>query len=669
MMSNKKIDLDSIATFVLGADWNLHHQQLQQYFNSQNIENDKRKISSLIASIHPKVYQKLQDLCHPVLPFFKTYNELCDIIKKYYSQQTLQQESSFKERKIFISLKQLNSESINQWYERVKKSANECDFGDQLIERVKEQFVVGLRDGKVLESLLKENPKMQLLNIVEMALKKEAEASVIEKLTEDCLIHIFSFLPVVDRIKMEKICKSWREAAKRSWSNVKDLIMDPKFLGLKPIRRLFQYPIINNNMLESILKRCGKYLAKIQYYECDCPLSAISEYCPNIQSIKCNAASVLGLKKLSISCKNIYEISIKSEITNKFDAALGDLFSNNKNLKIINFPRYRIENGKCLSKLPFKEINAIKILQLSGNNIADIASCCTNLTELDLKLWVNTIDMTSEDRKLSEIFHKNKKLRSIRLIGIFSPMTGECFLSLNKNVVEEIILNGTSRIQRDYLIGSLPNFTNLRTLQFHKIINFATVSEIISLCSNLKQLFIEVLNNFEIGISLQLFSLSKKIETLSIFFITNQRDTDNFFQYMSCNLLELKHLDIQGCSGLTENGLSAICELKKLEVLNISYLKNVTGSRLGRLSNLKELHCSVCEELQNDGLTSLLRCATNLEHLDIRGCSKITNVTVNVAIEEIKKRKNNVILKIIISRRFININEIDENLPLLHFIL
>ena len=348
-MSEAKIsfNLRLIPIFQSTDDWNIHREKLQKYFNSNSIYADKRKISVLISSIDKKVYQKLHDLCHPVFPFFKTYDELSDIMKNHYSHQV----SSLEMRKRFNKLQQSNTESINEWYQRLKKAANGCNFGDQLEEMMKEQFVLGMRDGEILESLMKEDPRMSLQNIIKFALEKEAP--VIDKLNEDCLIHIFSFLPIADRLMMKEICEFWQLAAKQTWRNVKEIKMEPKFLGLKPIRGSFQYPIIDIRMLEAILISCGRYLEKIEYPEYDCPLTTIAKYCPNIKSIKCNKASLLGLKILSESCKNIEEISINSNIYEEFDEALEDLFSNNKKLKIVNFPFYCIERGDCLLKLPY----------------------------------------------------------------------------------------------------------------------------------------------------------------------------------------------------------------------------------------------------------------------------------------------------------------------------
>ena len=290
------------------------------------------------------------------------------------------------------------------------------------------------------DRLLKKICGGKLQNSLKVALREQEKYQLFEKLPEEISIHVFKFLPIVDRIRIEKVCKSWQELAKQSWHNIKELKANPKFFGLKP--RWYRYPKIDNVMLEAILKRCGKYLEKINVespnvydgsYEC--PLSIIAEYCPNLHSITCNKFSVPGFEKLSEMCQKLFEISITSEILKElnFEEILGNLISKNKKLRILNIPKF-IGNGAFLLKLPFEEITTIKIGQTYNNHnlidaikksknlstflyedmniIGEIASSCANLTELDLK-WYGYID--NIDSMFSEIFKNNKKMKIVKI--------------------------------------------------------------------------------------------------------------------------------------------------------------------------------------------------------------------------------------------------------------
>ena len=668
---NKDVNLISIPELKLGGDWNVHRACLENYFSSQKIDDDLRKISILIASLKKEDYQTMLGLCKPELPNQKTFKQLCGIMKKHYSKVLV-----FKRRRDFGCLKQFSSETVTQWFNRVKEVAAQCNFGEQFDKRVKDQFVTGMEEGEILECVFSAGYTKSLQTIVETALKKEQELRQIEKLPEEILIRIFKNLPIADRVRVERVNKSWQEISKKSWNNVKDLEASPF--------------IINTDILVSILIRCGKYLEKIDVKSNNypfCVLPLVAENCPKIHSINCKIGSIYGLKKLSKICRNITELSIEEfEEGNGLDEVLGDLFSNNQQLQVIDIPNYD-GNGNCLSKLPFEKITAIKISSLrqlepkminvienskslssfkyetSDVNVFEaLASNCRNLTELDLKLNDDS-QIDDLDSRLSQIFKNNEKLISIKLVN-FKLMTGECFLSLAENFIEKIELYIIPNIQRNFLIQSLPNFTKLHTLEIFDDSNCVDVAKCVSLCSKLKSL--AIVTEKGVNKDLNIFASSKNIERLNVSLTEDQPIIENFLEYMSCNLLELKYLDISGYYDFDLNyEFNLICKLPKLEVLDISGQSEITGSGLENFPNLRELDCSDCENLEDENLIILLKCARNLEKMDIRNCKKITNRVMLIAIEETRKRTNNILLKISIAGTKIKIDEIKEKSRLL----
>ena len=97
--------------------------------------------------------------------------------------------------------------------------------------------------------------------------------------------------------------------------------------------------------------------------------------------------------------------------------------------------------------------------------------------------------------------------------------------------------------------------------------------------------------------------------------------------------------------------------MPKLEVLKICSFP-ITGSCLVSFSNLKELDCRGCENLSDDNLIRFLRCANNLQLLNLEGCNKITNSVIEFAIEITVNQKNNLILEIDVSQSGVDINKI-----------
>ena len=96
-------------------------------------------------------------------------------------------------------------------------------------------------------------------------------------------------------------------------------------------------------------------------------------------------------------------------------------------------------------------------------------------------------------------------------------------------------------MQRDFLVRSLPIFTQLHTLKMNDVgvTAFLHVAECVSLCSKLKKLAIcgqEVHQDFN------LFASSKNIEWLKVSLTESEAISEIFLVYLSCNLLELKYI-------------------------------------------------------------------------------------------------------------------------------
>ena len=179
--------------------------------------------------------------------------------------------------------------------------------------------------------------KVQKQNILNNVLNVKDDLQIFQKLPEEITIYIFEFLPIADRIKVERVCQSWKVLAKQSWSNTKELKLTPQYLGLKPICN--KYYKINDSILDAVLKRCGNYIRKIDVAQLTCRSSSIvAKYCKNVHSITCDQVSVNGLKNLSTFCTKIKQINIQSCILDNVDDALGYLFSKNKMLQVIEIP-------------------------------------------------------------------------------------------------------------------------------------------------------------------------------------------------------------------------------------------------------------------------------------------------------------------------------------------
>ena len=166
---NSIVGVGTAPEYNFGDDWNLYVERLDQFFIANYVE-DERKVPVLITVIGAKTYAVLRELCDPVLPNTLKYEKLCQLLKDQFSPKV----ALFRERVKFYALQQNSQESVNEWYVQIKKAAMSCGFGQFLADKLKDKFVTGLVEGHILDRLCEEEPDKLLVDLVEIALKKEA---------------------------------------------------------------------------------------------------------------------------------------------------------------------------------------------------------------------------------------------------------------------------------------------------------------------------------------------------------------------------------------------------------------------------------------------------------------------------------------------------------------
>ena len=417
--------------------------------------------------------------------------------------------------------------------------------------------------------------------------------SAIQNLDDDSLILIFQHLSIVDRIKIERVCRRWLELAKQSWSNYKELKLNAKDLGLKPYGTTQQYEKIDDDIFEKILKRCGRYLVRIEPF-CSCVLLRFDYY-------------------LAKYCANILELSFsnyRSELIVCNEKELENSFSNLQKLQVLNLGRAGIQNLGFILKLPVEEMHTIKIkdievginednLKIMSNVvertkklrifevafvneslIMNLANNCKDLTELKL---CNLTDckIDNVDEKLGLLFKNNQKIKSLKLSG-FENLTGKCLLCLNKNIIEKISLESNFNFEIHYLISALICFEKVYSLKFVNLSfrknDYDELAKYIGLLSNLRHLSI----SYEWSLTDNFMESVSSLKTLEKLTVNNVSKisiiTETFCNDVRANLHELKFLDISDCKGVHDYHIESICSLPNLEILKIECNDDVTGS-------------------------------------------------------------------------------------------
>ncbi|XP_017890397.1 uncharacterized protein K02A2.6-like, partial [Ceratina calcarata] len=159
-----------LPKFEQNEDWGLYSEQLQQYFVANDVSLAEKKVAILLTVISTAVYKTLRDLCHPTSPQEKTFEVLNALLKDHFQHR----QAVFRERIKFYRATQASGEKIADWYARVKSLSVSCKFGNSLQEILKDKFVTGLSDSKILSRVCEEDESKSLKDLFDIAIRREA---------------------------------------------------------------------------------------------------------------------------------------------------------------------------------------------------------------------------------------------------------------------------------------------------------------------------------------------------------------------------------------------------------------------------------------------------------------------------------------------------------------
>lgn len=145
-------------------------ERLEQVFIANDLprleENNAKRKALLLSHLSADVYSTLRDLCSPVAPSSKTFDQITDILKARYEEKRL----CIAERFRFHTAMQANNETVVEFASRLQKLASTCNFGQVLNDSLRDRFVCGIRNTHIQRTLLaKEHTWEEAL--------KEAQAS------------------------------------------------------------------------------------------------------------------------------------------------------------------------------------------------------------------------------------------------------------------------------------------------------------------------------------------------------------------------------------------------------------------------------------------------------------------------------------------------------------
>ncbi|XP_055525288.1 spastin isoform X5 [Wyeomyia smithii] len=100
----------SAINFRKCGKWQLFKEQLEEWFKSANVEATK-KVSILVNCLSARTYKLLRDLCTPIVPAEKTYEQLCQFLASHFTPTT----AVHREMRTFFAAKRGAKFLLNLW--------------------------------------------------------------------------------------------------------------------------------------------------------------------------------------------------------------------------------------------------------------------------------------------------------------------------------------------------------------------------------------------------------------------------------------------------------------------------------------------------------------------------------------------------------------------------
>lgn len=169
---------NSIENYILGEDFEIYINRLQQFFVLSDIKDDIKKIAALTTLGGGELYKVIVSLIAPKKEKDYKYEELIELLQIHFAPKKNIIAESYK----FYKRDQLQSESIAEYIIELKTLAKECDFGDFLERALRDRFVCGVHSEKIQQRLLNETDLKEFKKACEIAQMMETTESNVKEM-------------------------------------------------------------------------------------------------------------------------------------------------------------------------------------------------------------------------------------------------------------------------------------------------------------------------------------------------------------------------------------------------------------------------------------------------------------------------------------------------------
>ncbi|XP_034256181.1 uncharacterized protein LOC117654106 [Thrips palmi] len=246
---------------------------------------------------------------------------------------------------------------------------------------------------------------------------REGEVSPFSTLNDDCLLHIFSFLSLTDRVRVERVCKRWQFVARSMWRRMHSL--DMQQLALPP------HHLHSMGVLKSILMRCGDSLSFLSLaiyahsrHRRSKFLPIVGTLCPNLHELDATGVRLnkYGLQRLGSGCSKLRKLNLNfcSGVDERF---LENLLRILPDLESLSLAQWGDLTGQALNKLPPYTMRELNLNNCSNLRPNELLSAVKRLPYLESLTLTSCISLSNQHVKA--IFESVPQLRSLNMAQYF----------------------------------------------------------------------------------------------------------------------------------------------------------------------------------------------------------------------------------------------------------
>uniref|UniRef100_A0A915AZ18 F-box domain-containing protein n=2 Tax=Parascaris univalens TaxID=6257 RepID=A0A915AZ18_PARUN len=381
----------------------------------------------------------------------------------------------------------------------------------------------------------------------------------IEDIPNHLLVSVFSLLPIVDRVRAERVCRKWRYLARGfAWSSTDTFSFSTLMKSKTSQPYANERPYIGDAEVKSLARRCGRYLRHVDLHAFRDTLTysvcrSFAPLCPHLHSLNLCGIQLTNssVQLLGRHCPNLEEVNFHRCFQESVvERGLSSFFNKCERLRAVDVgENERLSGTPSFETLP-NTLATLKIggcYRLTGAAMEAVKNRCPNLTYL----MMNSVDTLSAN-ELNNFFTSMVNLRKLKF--------GECFISHT--------IGGA-----DLNLGALKNLSEL-TVNDNLLITDRVLRTLVNGCKQLRYVDISGCNRFVTNDGLMELA---KLQNLTHLNLSMMRITTDETVKRIAEKGILQAILLHRCDDITDAAVTKILECcKKLTSLDVSFCPKVT---------------------------------------------------------------------------------------------